>query len=327
MRYEVRWSPATVRRAREVADDVRLLELAPLVGRAMAYAPGSHINVRVLIEGEQAERSYSLVGAAPLDGAYRIGVQRRESSRGGSRYLWGLEKGDRLAVSTPASLFELRHGRPEYLLVAGGIGITPVLGMAEALVRRGARLRLLYAGRSERCMPFRDELDTLLGDRLELFVSERGTRLDLEEQIRRLDPQGELYVCGPKRLLDAARLAWDADGRRASDLRFETFGSSGHLPTEPFTVHIRDRGRDVEVAATQTLLEALEHAGIPSMYDCRRGECGLCALPVLEATHEVDHRDVFLSDEEKAASDRICTCVSRVAGGRLVIDTGYRQRV
>lgn len=323
MRFELTWEAAILRGGRQVAANVRMLEIEP-EGEARPFSPGSHINLRVLIGEQQAERSYSLVGDRPVDGAYRIAVQQREDSRGGSRYLWGLEPGARMAVSTPQNLFELRLGRPEYLLVAGGIGITPMVGMAQTLQRRGENFRLLYAGRERSLMPFVDELQTELGDRLELFVSAEDRRLDLPAAVSGLSSGAELYLCGPQRLLEAARRAWQDADRRLADLRFETFGSSGRFAAESFRVVVADRGVELKVATDQTLLEALEEAGVPSMYDCRRGECGLCAVKVVDAEGQLDHRDVFLSDEEKAAGDRLCTCVSRVAGERITIDTGYR---
>ena len=323
MRFESRWTQATVRRTEDVASNVRLIEIEPETG-AERFSVGSHLNVRVIVGDAQAERSYSLVGAEPVDGAYRIAVQQREDSRGGSRYMWTLQPGARLAVSDPQNLFELRHGRPQYLLIAGGIGITPILGMAETLDRRGADLRMLYAGRSRDRMPFLDQLRDRLGDRLEVFVSEEGDRIDLDAEVAALDAGAELYLCGPQRLLEGARRAWDAAGRPAPDLRYETFGSSGRFPAEEFEVELADRDVRLTVGVNQTMLEALEAAGVPSMYDCRRGECGLCALKVLEVDGELDHRDVFLSEEEKTQGDRLCTCVSRIAGNRVTLDTGYR---
>jgi ferredoxin-NADP reductase len=323
VRYEMSWSQATLRATQQVADNVRLFEIEPS-GGASSYAPGSHLNLRVLIGSAQAERSYSLVGARPVDGAYRVAVQQREDSRGGSRYLWALEPGARLSVSTPSNLFELRLDRPEYLLVAGGIGITPMVGMAQTLARRGASFRLLYCGRDRALMPFVDELREELGDRLELFVSSEGHRIDFDREIAALHPDGELYLCGPQRMLEGARRVWQDADRPRNGLRFETFGSSGRFAAEPFEVTVADRDTSVTVGTTETLLEALEAAGIPSMYDCRRGECGLCQVKVLDVEGELDHRDVFFSDEEKESRAWICTCVSRIAGGRVTIDTGYR---
>ena len=148
---------ATVRDTRTVARDVRLIEIVPEAGVA-PYPTGSHLDLAVTLQGLPDVRSYSLVGAGPVDGAYRIAVKAVAESRGGSRFMHGLRAGDTLAVSRPRSHFELSHGRPEYLLVAGGIGITPMVGMTAELVRAGADFRLLYAGRTGELMPFVDEL-------------------------------------------------------------------------------------------------------------------------------------------------------------------------
>ena len=109
-------------------------------------------------------------------------------------------------------------------------------------------------------------------------------------------------------------------------LRFETFGNSGRFATEPFAIHIPRLGRSVAVPADRTMLEALEAAGIAMISDCRRGECGLCALNIVETDGVVDHRDVFFSDEQKSEGRKLCTCVSRVSGGSITLDTPDRPR-
>ena len=148
------------------------------------------------------------------------------------------------------------------------------------------------------------------------IVSEDGARVDIAAEIARLDPQGEFYVCGPIGMLEDAKKAWAASGRPVDKLRFETFGSSGRRPSVAFTARIPRLGKTIAVRLDETLLEALEGAGVDMIFDCRRGECGLCALPILEVDGEVDHRDVFFSEAEKAASAKLCTCVSRVYGPR-----------
>jgi len=323
MRFQVRWSGARVRSTREVAEGVRLLELEP-EGGAIPYSPGSHLDVAVVVAERPEVRSYSLVGERPERGAYRIAVQRNGSGRGGSRFMRSLEPGARLEISQPQSRFELRADAPEHLLVAGGIGITPLVSMAEALARRGAAFRLLYCARFRETMPFLDELSRLLGERLELFISGEGRRLDLAAELDRLQPAGELVVCGPLRLLDEARRLWSASGRPAEDLRFETFGLTGHLPPRRFEVHVRDRGVTVTVPEDRSMLEGLQAAGVEVVADCLRGECGVCAIDLVEVVGEVDHRDVFLSEAEKAARGRICPCVSR-ALGRITVDAGHRN--
>ena len=161
MRAEKQWTTARVRAIQEPAEQVRLFELEP-AGGATPYPPGSHLDVELLIDGRPGLRSYSVVGAAPQDGAWRIAVRRVADSRGGSRLLWLLAPGATVRITRPRSHFELGFGRPEYVLVAGGIGITPLLGMAQVLSRTRHRLSLLYAGRKRREMPFLPELEALL---------------------------------------------------------------------------------------------------------------------------------------------------------------------
>jgi ferredoxin len=125
-------------------------------------------------------------------------------------------------------------------------------------------------------------------------------------------------------MLEAAKEAWAAGGRPVSRLRYEVFGDSGAFAEAPFQVEVAHRNVLVEVRPDQSLLEALTGAGIDMVYDCQRGECGLCAVDVLATEAEIDHRDVFFSAAEKREGKRMCACVSRLAGGRAVIDVGYR---
>lgn len=319
----IEWRSARLRATRDLTGDIRLFEIEP-AGGFVPPAPGSHLNLTVQIDGRPATRSYTIVGPC-LDGVYRIAVKRLPESRGGSRYLWGLAPGARLAISTPGNHFPLARGRPHYLLVAGGIGITPIYSMALALAEAGADLRLLYGVRRREDLAFADELVAALNDRLEIFVGQEGGRIDLTAAFAQLPEGGEAYVCGPIPLLEEAKRAWSAAGRPVAGLRFETFGNSGRFATMPFTVRVPRLGLEIPVPSDRTLLEALEAAGVAMIHDCRRGECGLCALPILAAEGIVDHRDVFFSDEEKAANAKLCTCVSRLAGGTLILDTPDRQ--
>jgi vanillate O-demethylase ferredoxin subunit len=238
--------------------------------------------------------------------------------------MWSLAPGAQLTVSTPGNHFELSRSAPEYVLVAGGIGITPIFGMGLALAEARAKFRLLYACRRRSDLALADELKQRIGERLEIHVSEEGARVDLAAEIARLAPDGELYVCGPIPMLEAAKRHWRASGRPVDQLRFETFGSSGRFASEPFRVKIPRLGMEIDVSLNETMLDALEAAGIDMISDCRRGECGLCALPILSTDGIVDHRDVFFSDEEKASNAKLCTCVSRVIGGSISIDTADR---
>ena len=322
MSEPVEWGGATLRAVRDLTADIRLFEIEP-AGEFVAPTPGSHINVAVLIGGRPDVRSYSVVGPC-TDGFYRIAVKLLGDTRGGSAYMWSLAPGAKLTISTPGNHFELSRGRPEYLLLAGGIGITPIYTMALALAQEGATVRLLYACRRRQDLALADDLQDHLGERLRVFVDEEGQRVDLDGEIARLPPGGELYVCGPIGMLEAAKRAWQKSGRPVDQLRFETFGNSGRYPSEPFRVKIPRLGMEVEVPQNKTMLDALEEAGIGMIFDCLRGECGLCALTIVETDGIVDHRDVFFSDEEKAANAKLCTCVSRVVGGSITVDTADR---
>lgn len=321
------WTSARVTAVETIATDVRLITLVPMDGGGVTSWPvGAHIEVEIPLHDRLATRRYSLIGRGTPDGAWRIAVKAVEQSRGGSRHMHGLGPGDMLRVSDPVSHFDLGRDRPEYLLIAGGIGVTPLVGMAEALVTAGVRVRMVYAARSRAHMAFGDHLAALLGDRLQLFGADQGERLDIVAEIGALDPQAEVYVCGPVGLMEAVQDAWRMAGRPAVRLRLETFGSSGHRPAEPFEVWVEDHGRSVTVATDVSLLDALAECGVEVASDCRRGECGLCAVKILKTEGEIDHRDVFLSERQKARREDMCICVSRAVGA-IAIDTGYRAAI
>jgi ferredoxin-NADP reductase len=317
-RYD--WRPATVAAAEEIAEGVRRIEFE-VGGDVPRFDPGSHTNVRVAVDAGTATRTYTCV---PTEhGRIAVAVRKHANSRGGSRSMWRLGVGEKIELSLPENRFELSWRAPCYLLIAGGIGITPIYGMALALHRRGAELRVVYGGRVRAGMAFVDEL-LALGECVAVCPGDEGGRIDIDAEIAALPPDGELYACGPIGMLDAIRSAWQAAGRAPGRLRYEVFGDSGMFAEAPFEVDIAGRGVSVTVPPDQTLLEALIGAGVDMIYDCQRGECGLCAVDVLEADTAIDHRDVFLSPGERAERNRMCACVSRLAGGRARIDVGYR---
>jgi ferredoxin-NADP reductase len=322
MQKPIEWRPGTVRATRDLTHDVRMIEIAP-VGEFIAPTPGGHIKISVMIGERPDTRCYSIVGPC-ADGAYRIAVKRLKDTRGGSAYMWTLAPGARVSIAGPDNHFGLSVGRPDYLLLAGGIGVTPIFTHALALARAKASFRVLYAARGRRDLALADSLREEIGDRLEAFVGEEGARVDLSAEIARLAPGGELYVCGPISLLEAAKRAWRDAGRPFDLLRFETFGNSGSRPSVPFRIRIPRLGKEIFVPAGKSMLDALEDAGVAMIYDCRKGECGLCALPIIQADGVVDHRDVFFSEEEKAANGKLCTCVSRVYGASITVDTADR---
>lgn len=314
---------ATLDAIQDIAPDVRLFTIRP--DRPVAFELGSHIDINLETGGKKLRRSYSLIGETPVNGAVQIAVKLADASRGGSKAMWALAPGATLSISPPVSNFPLGFNAPAYLLMAGGIGVTPILGMARRLKRLGTDVAMVYGGRSRASMPFLDELSGLLGERLSVAADDEGKAIDIPGAIAALPAAGELYVCGPSGMLNAVRDAWAASGRPATLLRFETFGDSGSAQAEAFTVRLADHdGREIAVADNQSIVEALRQSGIPMVTGCERGECGLCLTKVVGHDHAIDHRDVFLSPEEKAASEKLCPCVSR-SKGTVTIDTGYRK--
>ncbi|SFM53255.1 PDR/VanB family oxidoreductase [Variovorax sp. OV329] len=324
MKSEIHWMPARIAAVRELTPTVREFLIRPDSGVASDHEPGAHLQVQVLAGGRMQTRSYSLVGE-PDGQAWRIAVKRLDDGRGGSLAMWKLAVGDRILVSEPQSHFSLDLNAPAYLVVAGGIGITPLVFMARRLAalaqRSGASVRMLYGARSRDELAYLAELQEVLGDRL--VTHEGSAPIDFAGEIARLPAGAQVYTCGPVPMLEAVKQAWSSSARPLADLRFETFGSSGRLPTKSFRVKVPRHSLEIEVPANATLLEALEAAGVQTLWDCRRGECGLCAMDVTALEGEIDHRDVFLSEHEKKGNSRICACVSR-AVGTLTIDSAYR---
>ena len=315
------WRPARVVARRDLTPDIRAIEIAP-EGDFAPAASGAHLKIATPIGGRPDTRSYSIVETTAR--GYLIAVKRLRDTRGGSAYMHGLEPGARLDIAGPGNHFALHPGRPEYLLVAGGVGVTPIYAHARALARSGASFRVVYGVHARADLALAEALAEAVGERLETFVSAEGRRIDLASEFARLSADGEAYVCGPIAMLEAAKREWRAAGRRMDMLRFETFGASGAWPTAAFRMKIPRLGHDIFVPAGKTMLQALEDAGVAMIFDCRKGECGLCALTVLEVDGVIDHRDVFFNEEEKAAGDRVCTCVSRVYGRSITLDTADR---
>lgn len=306
---------------------VRSLRLRPAAETPLpAFSPGSHLQVR--IPGLGATRNYSLVSfdasrqgfEAPRH--YRLGVRLEESGSGGSRFMHGLAVGDRITVIGPKNDFPLHAaeaGEAPVVLIAGGIGITPLAAMASALAAAGRPWVLHYSGRSRDQLAFVTELRALDEAALHLHADDDASRLDLGALLDGLAPAQHLYVCGPKGMIDAVIDGAKARGWPAERIHFELFTAAAPVDGDrAFELELRQSGKRLAVPADKTILEVLESAGCDPMYDCRRGECGVCTATVLEGTP--DHRDYFLSDAEKAGGKMIQICISRARSARLVLD-------
>ena len=306
-----RWTKASVTAVDDVATGIRRIELEP--AQTAVADPGTHVDVEVQIDGRPDIRSYSVVEADARAGTLVITVALASPGRGGSAFMHALRPGDAIPVTLPLQNFPLLYGRSRYVLLAGGIGITALHAMSRRLAERGADYRFVYAGRSREVMPYLDDLVTEHGDRLRVHADDEHGRLGVAELVGGCDASTVLYMCGPKGMMDAVSAAWRDAALSAVNLRFETFGNSGSFAPEEFVVRIPRLGIEARVPTDTTMLDALQAAGAEMMYDCRRGECGLCEVKILDVTGVVDHRDVFLSQSQRDRGDRLCTCVTRVA--------------
>lgn len=293
--------------------------------RFVPAPPGSHLDLDLVVNGRRMTRSYSIVDLGRDDGTYSLCVRLQPQSRGGSRYLHSLQRGQELSISPPIDSFPPATGTAPALLLAAGIGITPLIGIANALRRRGVDYRLVCVARQRSELPLAGYLAAQHGERLTVVETAVQGRPDIARLIDDVDADGVVYVCGPLPLLETARASWARSNRPGHNFRCETFGNSGHRPETDFDVTILGRPEPVRVPADTSMLDALRAAGEELLFDCRRGECGLCVVDVLESGGEIDHRDVFFSVAQHRENRKMCACVSRVAGGWVTVDIGHMR--
>ena len=288
-------------------------------GRLPAVAAGAHLDVPVVLsDGRSTTRRYSIASDPARTDAWELAVLAETGGSGGSVTVHKLYTvGLRLNVQVPGNDFPLHADRRPAVLVAGGIGITPIRAMAHALHSSGRDFSLHYAGRSVAEMAWADELKRDFGSKLSLHAADAGTRLDVARIVAAAPADAVFHVCGPARLLEAAQVA-ARERRLEGRLRFERFSPAQGQGNASVTVELRRSGLQVEVAPESTLLEAIEAAGIAVPASCRTGTCGTCATKVLEGTPE--HRDSALTPEERAQAGLMCVCVSRAFTPHLALD-------
>lgn len=302
----------------EVAQDVIALTLADPAGAALsAWSPGAHVDVLVR---PGLVRQYSLCGDHSDPARWRIAVLREDASRGGSIHLHDHARpGSVLQVGAPRNNFPLVDAE-RYLLIAGGIGITPLLPMARELRSRGANWRLVYGGRHRSRMAFLDELGGY--PQVEIVPQDVHGPLPVAQLLADPAATTAVYCCGPEGLLRAVETA--CANRPAGTLHVERFHADPDLataPDEPFEVQLASTGQVLEVAAGQSILDALHSAGLDVPSSCREGTCASCETGVLDVVDgEIEHRDAVLTDAERLRGDTMMLCVSRTRSGRLVLD-------
>ncbi len=312
-----------VSRKAVLAEDIAVLELARADGAPLpATEAGAHVELH--LPGGLV-RPYSLCHDPARPGRWRLGVLREPAGRGGSAAVHdALQEGDVVTASLPRNLFPLVPA-PRSLLLAGGIGITPLLAMAWQLHATGADFALHACARTAARAAFRGEIASAPWSaraHWHLDDGPAGQRLDLAAVLGQADPGTHVYVCGPAGFIDAVLQAGRAAGYAEEQLHREYFGAAppaADAASDAFEVQVGRGGPVVPVAAGQTVVQALAACGIELMTSCEQGVCGTCLTGLLDGRPE--HRDQYLTDEERAAGDRFLPCCSRgAAGTRLVLD-------
>ena len=304
----------------EVNDLIRRVRFVRADGGPVPpFSGGSHIVVEMDDDGTRRLNPYSLMSDPADTTGYAISVRREDAGRGGSLFIHRkLRPGMRISISHPVNLFPLEGRARKHLMIAGGIGITPFIAQMAQLDAANARFELHYAARSHARAAYARELQDRHGDRVHLYCSEDGEAIDLPALLAGQPLGTHLYVCGPKRMIEGVMATAEAMGWPRGALHYEEFLAP---PVgEPFQVELARSGRTITVGAAQSLLEAIEAAGIEAPYLCRGGACGQCETRVLACDGTIDHHDHWLTDEQKASGTLIMPCVSRFRGRSLVLD-------
>lgn len=305
----------------ELTATTRKLHLAAVDGQAIPQATaGAHLKFQLPLGGSgPSERCYSLVSRPNQPGNYEIAVHRDPKSAGGSLYMHGLSVGDELTAVGPKNDFGLAEHADHSILIAGGIGITPILSMAYELDCRQASFFLHYACRTPEAMAYRAEAERFGKARARLYFDggrpEEG--LQLPEALASPKPGTHIYVCGPRPLIDATITTARQIGWEPGQIHFELFSNGVVSGGDRLQVELRRSGLKLDVGPDQSILDAMIEAGCDPMFDCKRGECGACSVKVLEG--EAEHHDYCLSEDERA-DNMMCVCVSRARSMTLVLD-------
>jgi ferredoxin-NADP reductase len=308
-----------LRQIRLEAEGIASYEFVAAGERSLpAFTAGSHID---LFLPRDMVRSYSLVNDPAETHRYVIAVQRDPDGRGGSSWMHAVPRvGDVMRISEPSNNFALSEDARQSVFIAGGIGITPIMSMASRLNRLDRAWRLHYAARSPQHAAFVHELQAL--DRPDrpmalCFGSTGGSRLNIAEIVREAPDDADLYCCGPSRMIDDFLSA--CSQRPAALVHYERFAANNEAATDGgFEIMLHRSRQRIEVLPGKTILDALLDNGVAVQYSCSAGVCGTCRTRVVEG--EPDHRDDYLTEEEKQQSDSIMVCCSGSRSKTLVLD-------
>lgn len=319
-------SAGTNKIAVTVTDIVRLNDLVTRFefqrtdgGLFPTFSGGAHTVVEMHDGDITRLNPYSLMSDPMDQSTYAISVRRDDAGRGGSLFLHNSAQiGDQMVISYPVNLFSLDLRARKHLMIAGGIGITPFMAQIKQLAATAGRFELHYSVRSAALASYADELTARYPNNVRIYHDDQSQAIDLENLLDGQPLGTHIYVCGPKGMIDwvrarAADLGWPREA-----VHYEEFlaPQSG----KPFEVKLAVSNKVIEVGEHQSLLEAIEAAGVDAPYLCRGGACGQCETDVIGYDGKFIHRDHWLEDDEKASGKKIMPCVSRFEGKTLVLD-------
>lgn len=307
---------------RKEADNIYSYFLSrPEGGDLPGFTAGAHIDVHL---PPGFVRQYSLCSSPDNLHEYEIAVLKESVSRGGSTLMHDeVGTGTRLKISEPKNHFPLHLYAKRHLLFAGGIGITPLLAMAEVLSQKNADFQLHYSARTRSAAAFVERIQTsAFANNTQFYFSEDGParKLQTSDLLSSPDDHTHIYICGPARYMESILSLAKESGWPDTNVHREYFSVETNSSGEDtaFEIEIKSSGQIIQVEANQSVIDALEAQGIFVPVSCEEGVCGTCLTRVLAG--EPDHRDVFMTDEEHAANDQFTPCCSRSLGKRLVLD-------
>lgn len=313
---------ALVYSIRHEANSIISVEFRPATSDVSfpAFEAGSHIDLHL---GNGLTRSYSLVNPVTDQQRYVVGVFNDQKGRGGSRYVHEqLREGTTLAISAPRNNFRLDETAEHSVLLAGGIGVTPIFCMLQRLATLGKQVDFIYCARSRQDAAFLAGIEAFSSEKIRLhlhFNDEQGHSPNLKFLLAGHAPETNFYCCGPTRMLDAFAATCQAMGYVNAHLeRFAAAHAAAPSTLDGYEVELRKSGKTVQVPAGSSLLDALLNAGMAPNHSCRDGLCGACETKILSG--EAEHHDSILTKQEQAANKSMMICVSRCLRGPLVLD-------
>ncbi|MBR7888232.1 oxidoreductase [Marinomonas sp. A79] len=306
-----------VTRIVDVAPKIKEFTLVGVNRTLPEFSPGSHVMVEMQGQEKTYRNAYSLLNDALDSSEYRIAVRLQDESRGGSVYMHqSVKEGDVLSVTPPMNLFAPLWHAKKHLIFAGGVGITPFMSYIPEFLRQGVNCELHYMFRGLQTGAYQEVLQQELKTTLFIYDADKEQRCDIKEVLK-CQPLGtHVYICGPEKLVEGVEQAAIELGIPLSVIHSEAFAAP--KPGTPFKVEIKSTGQVVQVGEQDTMLEALETAGLAIPNLCRAGVCGQCSCAVEQG--DLDHRDNYLSDSEKSLGAMVMPCVSRANSERIILD-------